>query len=92
MRKILLVALVVVGGTITGDAQGGRKGPVFPPDTEVAADRMESSNSDVLRLSGNVTIAIPRATVTADSAVYHTDSQTFELVGHVQLKMNAAAK
>jgi hypothetical protein len=31
MRKILIVALIIVGGAITGDAQDGTKGCLLPP-------------------------------------------------------------
>ena len=42
--------------------------------------------------SGNVTIAMSGATATADRATFHATSKTFELEGHVQLKVTPSAK
>jgi lipopolysaccharide assembly outer membrane protein LptD (OstA) len=92
MRRTLIVALVIVGAVITGSAQGAPNGLALPRGTKVAADRVESSKEDVAVFSGNVTISISGATATADSAIFHQSSQTFELEGHVQLKVAPPAK
>jgi lipopolysaccharide assembly outer membrane protein LptD (OstA) len=91
MRKILIVALVILGAAITGDAQDGPKGTSLPPGSKVSAQRVEKSKGDVL-FSGNVAVSIPGATVTADSVIFRQGSQTYELEGHVQLKVNPPAK
>jgi lipopolysaccharide assembly outer membrane protein LptD (OstA) len=91
MRKILIVALVILGAAITGDAQVGAKGPSLPPGSRVSAGRIETSKGDLL-FSGNVALFIPGARLTADSVIFRQSSQTYELEGHVQLKVDPPAK
>jgi lipopolysaccharide assembly outer membrane protein LptD (OstA) len=85
MRKVFIVALVIVGAAIAGDAQTRPTGNL-PRGSTVTAQRMETSKGDIL-LSGKVALSIPGATVTADSAIFRESSQTYELEGHVQLKV-----
>ena len=92
MRRTLIVALVIVGAAITGAAQGTPNGLALPRGTKVTAGQVESSKADVTLFSRNVTISIAGATATADSAIFHQSSQTFELEGHVQLKVTPPAK
>jgi lipopolysaccharide assembly outer membrane protein LptD (OstA) len=91
MRKMFIVALVIVGAAITGDAQAGPKGTMLPPGSKVSADRVVTSGVDVL-FSGNATLSIRGAKVTADSVIFRQSSQTYELEGHVQLKVDPPAK
>ena len=91
MRKILIVALVIVGAAITGDAQDGTKGRLLPPGSNVRAQRIETSKGDVL-FSGGVVLAFPGYRVTADSVIFRQSSQTYELEGHVQMKVDPPAK
>jgi lipopolysaccharide assembly outer membrane protein LptD (OstA) len=90
MRKMFIVALVIVGAAITGAAQTKPTGNL-PPGSTVTAERMETSKGDVA-FSRNVAISMPGVTVTADSAIFRESSQTFELEGHVQLKVVPPAK
>ena len=89
MRRMLVVALVILGGAITG-AQGQGERPLtgfsFRADR---VNRIEKTNGDLL-LSGNVILSYPDATVTADTAIVHRDSKTIELAGRVQLKFPGA--
>ena len=91
MRGILIVALLVVAAAITGAAQGTPHG-LLPPGTSVTAEQATSSSKDVVVLSGNVTIAMWGATATADRATFRQSSQTFQLEGHVQLKVTPPVK
>ena len=87
MRGTLIVALLVVACAITGAAQGTSNGLGLPRGTEVTAQLMTSSSKEVAVFSGGVTIVMPGARATADRATFHQSSQTFELEGHVQLKV-----
>ena len=91
MRKVLIIALVIVGAAITGDAQDGPKGPMLPPGSKVSADRVVLSEASML-FSGNATLSIRGVKVTADSAIFRQSSQTYELEGHVQLKVDPPVK
>jgi hypothetical protein len=51
MRKILIVALIIVGGAITGDAQDGTKGCLLPPGANLKADQIETSKGGPRPLS-----------------------------------------
>jgi lipopolysaccharide assembly outer membrane protein LptD (OstA) len=90
MRKVFIIALVIVGAAISGDAQTKSTGNL-PAGSKVSADRIETSGGDVL-LSGNVELHILGAKVSADSVIFRQSSQTFELEGHVQLLAVPAAK
>jgi lipopolysaccharide assembly outer membrane protein LptD (OstA) len=90
MRKILVVALVIVGAAITGDAQVGPKGNL-PRGVNVTAGRTDTSKGDIL-FSRNVSISIAGGKVTADRAIMRQGSNTLELEGHVQLKVNPPVK
>jgi lipopolysaccharide assembly outer membrane protein LptD (OstA) len=92
MRNVLIVALLVVAGAISGAAQGTSKGPVLPGVTKVTADKMQSLSPTEVVLSGNVTLVLPDATISADRVVVHQRSQTYELEGHVQLRPNPSTK
>ena len=92
MRGTLIVTLLGVACAIAGAAQTTSNGLGLPHGTDVTADRVTSSTKDVAVFSGNVTIAMSGMTATADRATFHQSSQTFELEGHVQLKVNPPAK
>jgi lipopolysaccharide assembly outer membrane protein LptD (OstA) len=92
MRGTLIVALLVVACAITGAAQGTPNGLGLPRGSAVTAALATSSTKGEVVFSGNVTIAMSGVTVTADRATFHEASQTFELDGHVQLKVTAPVK
>ena len=92
MRNVLIVALLVVAGAISGAAQGTSQGPALPGVTKVTADKIQSLSPTEAVLSGNVTLVLPDATISADRVVVHQHSQTYELEGHVQLRPNPSTK
>jgi hypothetical protein len=92
MRQILVVAFVVLAGAITGDAQEWKKDRTSPPLSTVRADQWEQVNGEA-HLSGSVSISVPGGTVTADSAIIRQGAPpTFELTGHVRLKVDIPPK
>jgi lipopolysaccharide assembly outer membrane protein LptD (OstA) len=92
MRSTLIVTFLVVAAAISGSAQDTPKGPMLPGGSKVTADQMQSSSPREMIFSGNVTVVLSEATVTADRAIFHQSSQTFDLEGHVQLKPNPPTK
>jgi lipopolysaccharide assembly outer membrane protein LptD (OstA) len=91
MRRILVVAFVILGGALIGDAQEFKKDRTSPPFSTFHADRFEDVNGDA-HFAGNVSILFAGGTVTADSAIIRHGAQTIELEGHVQLKVNVPPK
>ena len=92
MRVPIIIALLIVSAGITGAAQSTPNGLGLPAGSHVTADRVTSSSKEEAVFSGNVTIAMSGATATADRATFHATSKTFELEGHVQLKVTPSAK
>jgi lipopolysaccharide assembly outer membrane protein LptD (OstA) len=92
MRGTLIVALLLVACAITGAAQGTTNGLGLPRGSQITADQATSSSKEITVFSGNVTIAMSGVTATADRVTFHQSSQTFDLEGHVQLKVNPPAK
>ena len=92
MRAILIVSLLIAATAITGAAQSTARGLGLPRGTQVTAEQMVSSGKGEAVLSGNVTITTPSTTATADRAIFREGSQTFELEGHVQLRVSASPK
>ena len=85
MRGTVLVARLVVACAIAGAAQGTSNGLGLPTGPEVSAKYATFATKEVVVLSGDVTIATPGVTATADRATFHPSSQTFQLEGHVHL-------
>ena len=96
MRNTLIVALFIGAAAITGAAQDTSKGPVpgpvLPGVTKVTADKIQSLSPSEVVFSGNVTLVLPSATVTADRVILRQSSQSYELEGHVQLRPNPPVK
>jgi lipopolysaccharide assembly outer membrane protein LptD (OstA) len=89
MRNTLIIALVIAAAGITGAAQGTSNGVLVPGISTFSADRIQSQSKEETILSGHVTITAAGVTLTADRAILHLSSQTMDLEGHVQLKVNS---
>ena len=91
MRATLITSLLIVATAIMGAAQRPQIRVTLPTGTQVTAMNAVSGKGEVT-FSGDVAITMPGATATADRAIFREGSQTFELEGHVQLKVSPPAK
>ena len=92
MRKILTLGVLITMTALTGAAQGPSKSPMLTAGATISADKVQTSSPAEVVFSGNVTVVLPGATVTADRVIFRQSSQSYELEGHVQLKPSVPAK
>ena len=86
MRKGLLIALVLLGTVITGSAQTSQK---TSNPLQVTVSQTERIG-DVTYFSRNVVIVLTDGSkITADTATFHTSSNTVDLTGSVRLTLKS---
>jgi lipopolysaccharide assembly outer membrane protein LptD (OstA) len=86
MRKGLLIALVLLGTVITGSAQTSQK---TSNPLQVTVSQTERIGDDTY-FSRNVVIVLTDGSkITADTATFHTSSNTVDLTGSVRLTLKS---
>jgi hypothetical protein len=86
MRKGLLIALFLLGTVIAGSAQTSRK---TSNPSQVTAGQIERIGDDTF-FSRNVVIVLTDGSkITADTATFHTSSNTVDLTGSVRLTLKS---
>jgi lipopolysaccharide assembly outer membrane protein LptD (OstA) len=84
VRKGLIIGLLAVFGfAMTSDAQA----PVKPRNMIVKAKSAKARTSDATLFTGNVSISISGAVVTADEAVVDRTGNEVQLQGNVRLRL-----
>jgi len=82
MRKGLLIAVVALGSVITGSAQTSQA------QYKLTAAHVQRNNGRTF-FSDSVEIVVAGVRVRADNATFHSDTNTVDVTGHVQLTLPA---